>query len=115
MDTSKLCKNKVANEEELFEIIKFYYSEYKAESDIIKTTKMIHELMIFILFNLDISIDINVLKALVKKIVEFYDEIKSIKPLDEKLYRDFKTTIDELGEALVKKTGLTAEELLNVH
>ncbi len=113
MSTSELCRNKVANQSELFEIIKFYYGEYKAESDILKSTQMIHELMIFILFNLDIDLDINVLKALGKKMAEFYDEIKSIKPLDEKLYREFKTTIDELGEALIKKSGLTAEELLS--
>lgn len=96
MSTSELCKNKVANQSELFEIIKFYYGEYKAESDVLKSTQMIHELMIFILFNLDIEAHRAFLDALYQKAVTLKIESAHIKSLSPKLYADMNHTLNEI-------------------
>lgn len=93
--SKSLCKNKVSDQAELFEIIKFYYGEYKSEtSNLEKNTKILHELMIFILFNLDVLTNTTIRNALKKQIVLLEEESVYIKNTETN--SEFNSTLTEL-------------------
>lgn len=95
MKSPQLCMNKVASQHELSQIIKFYYKEYQAEEDVINSTKIIHELFIFIYLNMDIVLDKSLIDLIKRKANQLVSESEFIKSINPTLYNDFSKTLNK--------------------
>ena len=94
MESNVYCKNKVSNQNELFEIIKFFHSEYKGEKDIIQKNKIIIDFLVFTFFNKEHIKDERLLAALQLKIKELKTESKALKEVDNELYNELNQVLD---------------------
>ncbi len=103
--SNSLCKNKVANQAELFDIIKYYYGEYSDSNkrngrDSVQSIKLLNELFIFLIFNLNVLTNNDIKEALKKQLEHVSFEFLSSKTTDIKIKGDFNATIIELLEKL---------------
>ena len=93
----KLCKNKITNQDELYEIIKFFYAEYKMNKESTQNNKLLLDMFIFILYNIDIITDKDFKKYLKGKVSDLLIENKSEQP---KEYEELQSVLNKIRELL---------------